>query len=144
MPSEPPTGWTATTVQGLLDDAQSGEIKTGPFGTVLSAKEYSEEGVPLVAVKEIREGYIAIHDDTPRVPPEVVERLNHFLLAEGDVVFARKGGVERCAVVGQTSTMMLGSDAIRLRLPTGMSYRFVGFALQSERHRRWMNNQIPT
>ena len=91
-----------------------------------------------MAVKEIREGYIAIHDDTPRVPPSVVQRLSYFMLRQGDVVFARKGGVERCAVVRDDREAMLGSDAIRLRLPEEVRPGFMAHALQTKAHRRWM------
>jgi len=42
-------------------------IKTGPFGTLLKAAEYAEsDGVPLISVGEIREGFLQITDQTPR------------------------------------------------------------------------------
>jgi type I restriction enzyme S subunit len=91
-----------------------------------------------VAVKEIREGFIAIHPETPRVPAEVVARLSAYLLKDGDIVFARKGGVERCAVVKLNTPMMLGSDAMRLRLSQRVVPDFIGYALQSGQHQRWM------
>ena len=134
---EIPEGWKFATV-GELIEAEGGEIKTGPFGTMLSAHEYTAEGVPLVAVKEIRQGYIHIHTDTPRVPDQVQARLAQYLLRKGDIVFARKGGVDRCAVVETTHDMMLGSDAIRLRIPASIYPEFVGYYLQSSRHMRWM------
>ncbi len=51
-------------------------IKTVSFGTLLKASEYSEgAGVPLISVGEIREGFLRITDNTPRVSGAVTRRL---------------------------------------------------------------------
>jgi len=54
---------------------EMGTIQTGPFGTLLKASEYSTEGRPLISVGEIKEGFIEIDKDTPRIPPTVLQRL---------------------------------------------------------------------
>jgi type I restriction enzyme S subunit len=95
-------------------------VKTGPFGTLLKASEYSEiDGVPVISVGEIREGYFRVTEHTPLVPEKVQRRLRQYLLQAGDVVFARKGAVERSALVRQLQAgWFLGSDGIAVR-PTG-------------------------
>ena len=41
-------------------------IRTGPFGTLLKASEYSVgDGVPLISVGEIRHGFLKISNHTP-------------------------------------------------------------------------------
>ena len=81
-----PEDWTLTTVRDFA------KIITGPFGTLLKASEYSESnGVPLISVGEIREGYLNITHETPRVSSEVTRRLPQYVLKQGDIIFGRKG-----------------------------------------------------
>lgn len=124
---------------GDLIEEQGGEIKTGPFGTVLRADEQDDNGVPLVSVKEIRDGYITVDHDTPRVPQKVTSRLSDFVLAVGDIVFARKRAVDRCAVVYEAEAgWMLGSDAIRVRVPKSIRPRFAAVVFQTPRVRSFI------
>jgi type I restriction enzyme S subunit len=92
-------------------------IQTGPFGTLLKASEYAgNEGVPLISVGEIGLGNFRITAHTPRVPAAVVRRLPQYLLRAGDIVFGRKGAVERSALVTtREEGWFLGSDGIRVR-----------------------------
>jgi type I restriction enzyme S subunit len=88
-------------------------------------------------VREIRDGFIAVVADTPRVPARVVERLPHFVLIAGDIVFARKRAVDRCAVVGDAEEgWLMGSDCIRVRLPSLVDPEFAGFWFRTPEIRR--------
>lgn len=116
-----------------------GNIKTGPFGTTLKASEYSENGVPVISVGEVGFGKLRLHQRTPRVGKDIVERLPEYLLREGDIVFGRKGAVERSAWVKPTQDgWFLGSDGIRLRLPKTVNSRFISYLLLTEKHKTWM------
>lgn len=109
-------GWESKALGELIDEGKI-SIQTGPFGTVLSASEFVKYGIPIVAVREIREGYIQIFDETPCVSMETYNRLPKYNLADNDLVFARKGNVERSALIPSTqSKYFLGSDGIRLRV----------------------------
>ena len=96
---------------------QLGQIKTGPFGTLLKASEYSgTEGVPLISVGEVGAGSFKVTEHTPLVPAEVVRRLPQYILRTGDIVFGRKGSVERSALVSEKENgWFLGSDGISIR-----------------------------
>lgn len=116
-----------------------GEVKTGPFGTALKASEYTNFGVPVISVGEIGHGVIQIHDRTPLVDDAVLSRLPEYVLREGDIVFARKGSVERTALIGKREAgWFLGSDGIRLRLPNTVSSRFVRYWISSPTVREWL------
>jgi len=130
--------WRKTTI-GQLFSSDGGSVKTGPFGTTLKAKEYSTEGVPLISVGEVGYGALRVHDKTPKAPCEVVERLPEYLLEAGDIVFGRKGAVDRSAIVKpEQAGWFLGSDGIRLRLPKTCDPRFVAYQLQSQNSRSWL------
>ena len=107
-----------TTIGEVLEGL-GGSLKTGPFGTTLKASEYAEiGGVPVVSVGEEGMGSLRIGPATPRVGEEVLRRLPEYVLQKGDIVFGRKGAVDRCALVRENeSGYFLGSDGIRLRLP---------------------------
>lgn len=128
----------STTIGALLAK-HGGSVKTGPFGTALKAKEYSKDGVHLISVGEIGYGTFRISDSTPRVPKEVVERLPEYLLQINDIVFGRKGGVDRSAIVkAEQAGWFLGSDGIRLRLPNTCDASFIAYQLQSLSSRDWI------
>ena len=129
----------ATTLGALLDET-GGSIKTGPFGTKLKAAEYTATGVPVVSVGEVGLGRLRIHDDTPRVNETVSSRMPEFLLRAGDIVFGRKGAVERSAhIQAEEDGYFLGSDGIRIRLnPDKCDTKFIAYQLQTRTHRDWM------
>jgi len=129
---------TRQTIAELIA-SQGGSIKTGPFGTALKASEYAAEGVPLISVREIGHGNFHIDAKTPRVDAATLARLPEYVLEEGDIVFARKGGIERCALVSKQQTgWFLGSDGIRLRPPKTCNARFLAYALQTSAVKEWL------
>ena len=122
-------------------------IKTGPFGTLLKASEYSEgDGVPLISVGEIREGFLKITDQTPRVPDGVIRRLPQYVLKKGDIVFGRKGAVERSALIRQQQEgWFLGSDGISVRPSKDYYGEYLALQFQSARVKGWLvQNAIGT
>lgn len=130
--------WTATTLGSLVREG-SADYQTGPFGTMLKASEYSVDGSPLISVGEIREGFFTIHDDTPRVCEKTKQRLPQFVLAEGDIVFGRKGAIHRNAIVSKAQAgWFLGSDGIRLRVTKKHDPVFLSYFLRTPMISRWL------
>ncbi len=128
-----------STIGALLDET-GGSIKTGPFGTKLKASEYTATGVPVISVGEVGFGRLRVHHDTPRVDETVSSRMPEFLLKAGDIVFGRKGAVERSAQVQPNEDgYFLGSDGIRIRLNVEeCDPKFISYQLQTTAHRSWM------
>ncbi len=115
------------------------EIKTGPFGTKLKAAEYTRAGAPLISVKEIQLGRIDVDERTPCVPRSVQDAMPEYLLRTGDIVFARKGGIERSAwVPPEQDGYFLGSDGLRVRLPPSVHSRFVAYHVRSFEIQEWL------
>ena len=130
--------WLKTSLGKLREEGKA-SVQTGPFGTVLKAAEYSISGVPVVSVGEIRCGYIEIHDRTPMVSEETKRRLPQFVLEEGDIVFGRKGGIDRNALVSRKEAgWFLGSDGIRLRLSDAIDSIFVSYQFRSPTVGKWL------
>jgi type I restriction enzyme, S subunit len=133
-----PSDWELTTV-GALENAGDAELQTGPFGTMLHASAYSAEGVPVVAVKHIGDNRLS-HDDLPRVKGADASRLERYRVLEGDILFARKGSVERRALVKSDEVGWIqGSDCIRLRLkPSRVRAKYAAYVLGTPAYRQWI------
>lgn len=102
-------------------------VKTGPFGTQLSASEYSDEGIPVINVKNIGHGTI-IEDDLDYVPDEVCQRLTQHQLQLGDIVFGRKGAVDKHAIITKSQiSWVQGSDCIRVRIDGDIDSRYLNY-----------------
>ena len=114
-------------------------VKTGPFGTLLKASNITNgDGVPLISVGEIRE-VPRITNRTPRVSEAVTKRLPQYLLKKGDIVFGRKGGVDRSALIrAPQEGWFLGSDGISLRPSLDWSQRVHSLQFQSNRVQEWL------
>lgn len=91
------TNWRQTTL-GELEIESVGTIQTGPFGSQLHASDYSEVGVPVVMPTNIRDLRIS-ESGIARVSSDHVERLARHRLRPGDIVYSRRGDVEKCALV---------------------------------------------
>ncbi len=148
-----PTGYKQSEVGVIPEDwnvkalHEFASIKTGPFGTLLKASEYSTgDGVPLISVGEIREGFLRITDHTPRVSEAVTRRLPQYVLKAGDIVFGRKGGVERSSLIRLSQEgWFLGSDGISVRPARDCHNEYLGLQFQSARVQGWLlQNAIGT
>jgi type I restriction enzyme S subunit len=94
-----PRTWTTEPLGARLQRS-CGIIQTGPFGSQLHAHEYAREGVPVVMPQDILEGGF---DDTQiaRIATAKAEELRRHQLKCGDLLFARRGDLSRCAVVSE-------------------------------------------
>lgn len=130
-----PEDWEVKCVSEFAD------VKTGPFGTLLKASEYSKgDGVPLISVGEIRSGFLKITKHTPRVCKLVTRRLPQYLLKKGDIVFGRKGGVDRSALISADQEgWFLGSDGMSIRQKgSGQDDTYISIQFQSSRVQNWI------
>jgi type I restriction enzyme S subunit len=135
------TAWRQTTVQEFVDRGEA-ELKTGPFGTQLHASDYVKNGTPVINVRNIGFGSI-VPEKLEFIGEETVARLRGHLLQPGDIVFGRKGAVERHVLIkDQQHHWFQGSDCLRLRLSSPeLSRRFLSYSLLTDSHKQWMMNQ---
>lgn len=129
----------------LIDDFVSegkADIQTGPFGTQLSAAEYVNVGVPVINVRNIGHGKLK-PDKLEYVSEETAERLSVHRLQNNDIVFGRKGAVDRHILVAENQDGWIqGSDCIRLRFHSkDISPQFISYAFLRPEHQQWMLTQ---
>jgi type I restriction enzyme S subunit len=139
--SRVPQDWRRVTIGDYMAQGEI-QLQTGPFGTQLKASDYSDSGTPLINVRNIGYGDLRA-DKVEYVPEAIAERLRAHILEFGDIVFGRKGAVDRHLLIGVPQTHWLqGSDCIRLRiLSEAISPVFLSFAFREEEHKHWMLTQ---
>ncbi|ACE85604.1 restriction endonuclease subunit S [Cellvibrio japonicus] len=129
--------WREFTLGKLIDDGIA-DLQTGPFGTMLKASEYSDVGTPVIAVQDIGENRL-IHNKFVYVEQNIVTRLSRYKVKEGDIIFGRKGAVERRARIRKDEDGWLqGSDCIRLRFNSRINSIFISYQFGSKSYREWM------
>ncbi|MCB1130027.1 MAG: restriction endonuclease subunit S [Verrucomicrobiae bacterium] len=136
-----PEGWERGHIGDFIDQGAV-DLQTGPFGTQLKASDYTEDGTPVINVRNI--GYGDLRPDKLEfVPEEIAERLSVHLLRPDDIVFGRKGAVDRHILITQAHDgWMQGSDCIRLRsLTEQVCPVILSFAFREPSHHDWMLTQ---
>jgi type I restriction enzyme S subunit len=113
-------------------------LQTGPFGSQLHADEYVDDGIPAVNPANIQNGKI-FPDWKCCVDEETFLRLNRHRLKEGDIVFARRGEMGRCALVTDIEDGWL-CGTVRIRLNKINVYpKFIHYVLSLEGVRDWLS-----
>jgi type I restriction enzyme S subunit len=133
--------WMTVTVSHYIDSGEA-DLQTGPFGTQLKATHYVDAGTPVINVRNIGLGKLA-PEKLEFVPDDIAERLSSHLLQPDDIVFGRRGAVDRHMLVGaEQEGWMQGSDCMRLRFLSDSVYpQFVSYRFLDAAHRQWMLTQ---
>ena len=136
---ELPSTWQLTTL-GELIKIKKMELQTGPFGTMLHASSYKDYGTPVLAVQHIGNNRIIHGLDIPRVDEETHQRLARYEIKVNDIIFCRKGAVERTALVTDKENGWLqGSDCIRLRLIDPLiNPIYISYVFCSNQYKKWI------
>lgn len=124
---------------GDLISTGEADIQTGPFGTQLKASEYVESGTPVINVRNVGFGEIR-GADLEFISEIKTQKLQAHQLRKGDIVFGRKGAVERHALIADDQDGWIqGSDCLRLRFFSDrVCERFVSYYLRTQGHQDWM------
>ncbi|MCH7379466.1 MULTISPECIES: restriction endonuclease subunit S [Acinetobacter] len=125
---------------GSLIDSKEASLQTGPFGTQLKASEYVESGTPVINVRNIGFGDIRA-DNLEFITDFKAEQLKNHILCKDDIVFGRKGAVERHSYIQDEQVgWVQGSDCLRLRLNTeNVDSRFLSYYFKTQPHQDWMH-----
>lgn len=133
-----PKGWRSTTL-GVAIQTHGGVIQTGPFGSQLHASDYVEAGIPVVMPKDIVGRYVS-SQNIARVSEQDATRLSRHRLEAGDLVYSRRGDVEKHALAGgRESGWLCGTGCLLVRLgKTWPSTMFASLAMDHPDTRAWV------
>ena len=134
-----PSGWQYITL-GEVCRRGGGDIQTGPFGSQLHAADYVPVGVPSIMPKNIGDNRI-VETDIARIKITDAERLGRYRVQVGDIVYSRRGDVERRALIGaRESGWLCGTGCLRVRFGEGevVDPVFATFYLGHPAVREWI------
>ena len=116
-------------------------IQTGPFGSQLHQSDYSIIGIPVVMPKDIIAGNIE-EASIARVEQHHIDRLSRHMISYGDILYARRGDVGKCAFTKQNQEGWLcGTGCLRVTINPDMANpKFVFFQLQKQETLGWITN----
>jgi type I restriction enzyme S subunit len=114
-----PARWEFTTL-GEVCRRGGGNIQTGPFGSQLHASDYVPVGVPSIMPTNIGHNRI-IEEGIVRITEDDANRLNQHRVKPGDIVYSRRGDVEKRALIRETeSGWLCGTGCLKMRLGAGV------------------------
>lgn len=132
--------WRPVTLGELCQG--DGLIQTGPFGSQLHASDYDSSGVAVVMPQDISpRGYLDFAN-VSRVPELIAERLSRHRLRENDIVYSRRGDVEKCALVANADLPAIcgtGSLLVRIDSKAEADPRFINYRLGMPDTRTWIS-----
>ncbi len=133
-----PQGWTATTLGDACTQG-GGNIQTGPFGTQLHASDYVDDGIPSIMPSDLRDNRIDT-SSVARIRGQDAERLSVYRVQSGDVVYSRRGDVERRSLIRCAEDGWLcGTGCLRVRFgPRGINPFFGASHLGTLESRAWV------
>ncbi len=132
-----PAGWEYTTL-GEACTGAGGDIQTGPFGSQLHASDYVLDGIPSIMPTNIGDNRV-LEDGIARITPQDAERLQRYRVRTGDIIYSRRGDVEKRALVGQREDGWLcGTGCLRVRVGAGVMPAYAAYYLGHELVRGWI------
>ena len=113
-----PADWAYTTLGEACADSGGG-IQTGPFGSQLHASDYVSDGIPAIMPTNIGDNQVNEHG-IARIAPQDVERLQRYRVRIGDIVYSRRGDVEKRALIRyREDGWLCGTGCLRVRFGAG-------------------------
>ena len=112
------------------------DIQTGPFGSQLHQRDYVDVGTPCIigTQLDIKPEGIA------HVKKEDVIRLKKHCVNEGDIIYSRRGDIEKCAYVSQREKGWLcGTGCLRIRINSkNVNPHFIAYQLSTKESKKWI------
>ena len=114
-------------------------IQTGPFGSQLHASDYIDAGIPSIMPTNIGDNRIN-EAGIACIKQEDALRLSKYLVQEGDIVYSRRGDVEKRAIIRRKEEGWLcGTGCLRIRVDKSKIYSpFTSFYLGYPPIRAWI------
>lgn len=118
------------------------EIQTGPFGSQLHASDYVNFGTPSIMPTNIGNRLNIVTDKIVYVGEKDIERLKKYTVKETDIVYSRRGDVEKCAYIKQEQAGWLcGTGCLRIRFTSKNIFpKFCAYYLSTPQIKSWVLN----
>jgi len=119
------------------------DIQTGPFGSQLHSSDYVSIGIPSIMPTNIGTRLEISRNNIACITEYDAQRLNKYLVNNGDIVYSRRGDVEKCAfITNRESGWLCGTGCLRVRFTSDeVSPKFCAYYLSSGEMNGWVRGQ---
>lgn len=114
------------------------EVQTGPFGSQLHAADYVPVGVPVIMPNNIGQRLTLNEANMSFITEADATRLSRYKVKEGDIVFSRRGDVDKCILIDKRKAdWFCGTGCLFARInssdadPEFVAYQFDGPELKN-------------
>lgn len=116
-------------------------IQTGPFGSQLHASDYVQVGIPAIMPTNIGRRLEIIRDKIECITDKDASRLSKYLVKEGDIVYSRRGDVEKCAYISlKEENWLCGTGCLRIRFNIkNVDPKFGAYFLSTDEIKGWVS-----
>lgn len=115
------------------------DVQTGPFGSQLHKSDYIAEGIPCIMPTNIGPHLNFIVDGIAHVSEVDANRLSRHLTEIGDIIYARRGDIEKCAYVTTNEEKWLcGAGCLKIRCNNEVNSRFIAYLLSTAECKKWI------
>jgi type I restriction enzyme, S subunit len=117
------------------------EIQTGPFGSQLHAADYVDVGIPSIMPTNIGSRLEVRTDSIACIKEADAKRLEKYLIKENDIVYSRRGDVEKCAfITSKQSGWLCGTGCLRVRIISPELFpKFCAYYLSTDDIKGWVS-----
>lgn len=114
-------------------------LQTGPFGSQLKVSDYVDDGIPVIMPSDLRADGIDF-SGAKSTSPQKANQLPQHHLKPGDVLFSRRGDVEKCGLYFEGDPPALcGTGCLRARIDVSKADPvLIYFLAQSDRCGSWL------
>ena len=115
------------------------DVQTGPFGSQLHKSDYIAEGIPCIMPTNIGPHLNLVVDGIAHVSEVDANRLSRHLTEFGDIIYARRGDIEKCAYVTPNEEKWLcGTGCLKIRCKNEVNSRFIAYLLSTAECKKWI------
>lgn len=128
--------WIELTLGELAD------IQTGPFGSQLHASDYVDYGIPSIMPKDIGQRLNINLDSIAYISEEDAQRLERYRVKPTDLVFSRRGDVEKCAyITDDMDGWLCGTGCLKASfLPDVLVLpKFMAYYVSTRESKHWLS-----
>lgn len=116
------------------------DVQTGPFGSQLHQRDYVDVGTPCIMPCNIGANLDVQTDNIAYLKASDIIRLNKYCVKEGDIIYSRRGDIEKCAYINHLQEGWLcGTGCLRIRPNTSICFpKYLAYLLSTKESKKWI------
>ena len=116
------------------------DVQTGPFGSQLHQRDYVDVGTPCIMPCNIGANLDVQTDNIAHLKASDIVRLNKYCVKEGDIIYSRRGDIEKCAYINHLQEGWLcGTGCLRIRPNTSICFpKYLAYLLSTKESKKWI------